>query len=368
MSNQQDRYSVFPYQKLTDAFMSEINQLIFASSLPSFQKILGFMENYPKYLRSLRKQRSPLIPILEASNNTRIIDRTNIAPLLTDSIYTAQVAACCQMLMDIRLPVSQLQPDALKKLAQQSIPPENALTDEDSIRRTDILASMDAVRTMHLLRSLGLVTRASDKMQQIALGAGSGRNDIDSIHRVPEVKFDDVNKQKYATFKVKQDSVADIILVDADPLQHEHYKSLNDDKTSSITAYNEDTNEVLKKLPHNNIIKRNLVTLLRMEHRMLPNVDEFLKNLGGVIDKDCDFVMSIGSGDSIEDFEGRVNKVKEFYDLFEKANLKPVIIKLHNPGSLDEQWGSLSFGHPSLASYQVLYCKIDKKNILKTFS
>jgi len=368
MNNQQDRYSIFPYDKLSDAFMSEINQLVYASSLPSFQKILGSMTDYPKYLRSLRKQRSPLIPILEASNNTRIIDRTNIAPLLTDSIYTAQVAACCQMLMDIRLPVNQLQPEALQRLAKQTMPPEDVMTPEDTIRRTDILASMDAVRTIHLLRSLGLITRASEKMQQIALGAGSGRNDIDSIHRVPEVKIDDVNKQKFATFKVKQNKVADIILVDADPLQQQHYENLNANTSTKITAYNEDTNDVLERLHHEKITKRNLVTLLRMEHRMLPNVKEFLSNLSGVIDNDCDFILSIGSGDSIEDFEGRINKVKEFYDLFEKANLKPVIIKLHNPGTLDEQWGSLSFGHPSLASYQILYCKIDKKKIQKTFS
>jgi len=368
MDSQEDRYSVFPYKKLTDAFMAEINQFIYVSSLPSFQNILKRMSEYPKYLSSLKKQRSPLLPILEASKNTRIIDRTNMFPLLTDPIYTAQVVACCQMLMDVRLPANQLHPEALKQLAKQTMPSENDMTDAESIRRAEILASMDAVRTMHILRALGLVTRMPEKMQQISLGAGSGRNDIDSIHRMPDIKLDNVNKQEFVTFKIKQNTAADIILVDADPLQKDHYEKLNKNKQTSITAYNADTNEVLKQLSHEKICKRNFVALLRMEHRMIPDVEAFLHHLSGVIDNDCDFLLSIGSGDSIEDFEGRINKVKEFYDLFEKAKLNPVIIKLHNPGSLDEQWGSLAFGHPSLASYQILYCKINKKAIVKDFS
>jgi len=367
MSNQKNRYEIFPYKKLSDAFMAEANQLIFASSLTVFPQILDYLSDYPKFLRSLRKQRSPLIPLLEASNNTCIIDQTCLTPFISKAIYTAHLAACCQMLMDIRLPVNQLQPETLKSLAQQSMPLEKDITDNDSIRRTEILATMDAIRTIHILRALGLVNRSSEKMQQISFGAGSGKNDIDSIHRMPELKFENINSEKNVTFKVKQNIVGDIILVDADPIQYDHYKALNENKQTSVSTYNMDAIETLKQLASENIIKRNLVALLRMEHRMLPNAEISLHYLGKIINNDCDFILSIGSGDSIEDFEGRVNKVEEFYNLFKKAKLNPVILKLHKPGALDNQWSSLAFGHPSLATYQILYCKIDKKSLQNTF-
>lgn len=368
MSNLHERFSHFPFDKLSDAYMSEINGLSYATTLPEFQNILDHLINYQKFIQQRKRDPSTLKMILNASNGTRIINSTSTSASLREIIYTAHVAACCDMLKGSQLLFQQLQPEPLKTIARNFLSQKTGMSEQENLYSVQNLHSMDAVRTILLLRLLGLITRQSEKMYQLALGTGSGIKDMYSIHRLPQISTRETNRQKTLAFNVIQKNVAEITLVDADPMYHDYYIELEKEDNLTVTTYNYDTIEALKAYSNEITNKRNLITLIRIDHRMIPDVDDLLCQLIPLISDECDFILSIGSGDTLEDFEGRTNKVQEIFDTLESANLKPVLFKMHKPGALQNQWATLHFGHPGIASYQILYCALNKKALKKYYA
>ena len=365
MNNFENRYNAFPYKKLQEVYLTEIRGLMHACSEPDFDSIIIDLANYEKFLISRKKIKSPLKPILDASNGKGILSLNSISPHFRRAIYTAITASCCELLNGDTLLYKQLQPEIIEKSAMQAFPSQDKLTDTHNFKILAMISSMDAIKTILILRSLGLVTRTSQNINQISLGAGSGNKDIFSIHISPSITMRNMNGQKQLTFSVKQEQAKDIILIDADPIHKDYYASMNENESLQVTAYNQDTIETLKELSSSGITNRNLVTMLRIDHRMLPDVPKFLQYLASIIGDNCDFIMSIGLGDSIEDFKGRVNKVEEVFNALESAKLRPVILKMHKDGSVEDQWASLAVGHPSLATYQILYCKLKRKALSK---
>jgi hypothetical protein len=222
---------------------------------------------------------------------------------------------------------------------------------------------MDAVRTMHLLRILGLITKPTKNMYQLALGAGSGEKDIYSLHKVPEIVRKNDGTFDYYEFAIHQEKVAHVVVSDSDPQRSELYQNYNQNLSQHVLAYNDETDIVLNKIRTLNLQKRNLISAIRLDHRMIPDAQEFLASLITCLDDQCDLIFTIGSGDKPEDFDGRVSVLAELFSILGSLRLRPVLLKLHSQGNVLQQYQSLRYGNPLTSTYQILYCKLKKKDL-----
>jgi hypothetical protein len=333
------------------------------SSFPCFHKIIENLVNHKKYLASLKRVKAPYKAILDASKQTRILNIENLNPSIRVEVLYAITSSFCEMFKGDTINYSQLTPEIIEKSAIHALPQEDKLGDKQNLKILTIISFMDAYRTISILRAFRLVGRTSNHMYQIALGAGIGNKDLYTIHQEPDVVANTIDGQQLITFNLKQNKVKDIIIVDSDPCYADHFATL--DREDYIHTYNMDTLAAIQEVAGSNLQKRNLVTLLRADHRMIPDISQFLHKLNTIITNDCDFILTIGSGDCIEDFKGRIELVDAMFKIFEMMKLKPILIKMHKEGTIEEQWSSLSVGHPSLGTYQILYCKLDRKILLE---
>lgn len=351
------------YEKLSEAFQAEINNFANAVMYLGSQNSIGNITQYSKLLKNQSKNKSSFLPIIEASKGSAILDMSNVSTMLTELIYTAHVGACSLLINDSQFTEQQLQPDAFKSLAMASFPVKEEANDEILSSIANQLATLDASRTMQLLRVLGLITRQPEKMVQLALGCGSGINDYGSIHREAQIQIINSGSQSLYEFKSIAKHPKSITMIDGDEVHAERYKHYNEGE-QPIKAIVGDMVTTLGELDAPGVEKANFVSVLRMEYRMIPDVKMFFNQLSKLISNDCDFVFSVGSGDSLEDFEGRTKIVNEVYEYLKAANLRPMILKMHEPGDLDHQWASLKFGSPSLATYEILHCKLNNKALM----
>ncbi len=133
-----------------------------------------------------------------------------------------------------------------------------------------------------------------------------------------------------------------------------------------MSGYVGDTHEVLKQLSESDIRKRNLVTALRIEPAMIPDAGELLRHLCPIIDDDCDFILSIGAGDTPDAYQRRLDVVKDMFARLEEAQLKPVLFKLHLGGNIQQQGASIQFGSIGTSSYEILYCRLSREALVNT--
>jgi len=107
--------------------------------------------------------------------------------------------------------------------------------------------------------------------------------------------------------------------------------------------------------------------MLRIEPSMISDTTELLKGLAPLVDENCDFVFSIGAGDSLDAYQKRIDVTKNLFDDLSSAKLQPVLFQLHHGGSAMEQGQSLQFGSVAASSYEILYCKLSAKTLKKAF-
>lgn len=344
-------------------YMNEVRALAGITTLPEFDDLLEKLANYQNYLRTKKKAGDCLHAIIAASGGGRILDTNTAAEFLVEALSLAHMAACCELMNGSRIPRHELQPQTLDILAKNFLRQLQGAP-ESVVRNThNKLHTMDAVRTIHLLRALGLVTRSPGGFAQLALGSGSGFKDMYSLHKMPGVVLDRNNNAPVYTFAIEQERVGHVVISDPDPQHRECYERLNQQGDLPVLALNLGADAVMSELHESGMDKRNLVTLIRMDHRMIPDESAFLEKLASCIDEQCDLIMTIGSGASFEDFAGRLLLMRKMYDRLDWSGLKPVLLKLHGPGSLEQQHGSLKFGNPMISTYQILYCKLQRKRL-----
>jgi hypothetical protein len=229
---------------------------------------------------------------------------------------------------------------------------------------------MDAVRTIQILRLLGLVHISSPQMKQLSLGAGPANKDMNSIHLVPDIRVstNQLSLMARISFSMKVVNCRDIVITDCDPQRSQQYKLLNAIKNPKTIAINDDTFAVLEGLPaildKHSLSPRNFIVALRIDHRMISDVASFFRLIGESIASVADLVVSIGSGFTVDDYAGRVNKLGEVFEYLRDCGLQPTLIKLHGSGTLEEQRQKNHFGLSNITTYQILHCKLKRKNLL----
>lgn len=361
------RFSTGYHKQFAAEYLIEIRELANAAALPNFEHIASQFSNFQQYLESRAKLKSPLQSIIHASNGSGIIDVTTDNSIIRDAMMAAHIAASCHLLHSSKLPLSSLKRTKLIPMARQFLKSCEGKAEDYRRRMVNKFHTMDAVRTIQFLRALGLVTRPSQEMYQLAIGSADGTRDILSIHLIPRIYITNESDSQFISLYADRQIAAETIIIDSATEYIEHYAELNNDETVNAIAYNRDTIDVLKVLPNELSHKRNLITGLRIDHRMLPDIEEFLKYLAPCIDAECDLILTIGAGDTVKDFEGRINKFKEIFSALKRAGLQPLIFKLHGSGSISKQQKSLYFGNVRASSYEILYCKIGANALSKYF-
>ncbi len=366
MPTGQNRFTQqIPQKKLISDYMREIDALNRAMKLDNFSEIMANVENYTQTLQ-LAADNDPIKHLSRASKGKFILSVAEMTPYSRSLFYSAHLAACCNLLREKTLLQSEFVADTFAALALKNISQPIQM---DAIQQIyNLLHTMDGMRTMQLLRLAGLVTRPSHEMLQLALGVGSALKDIHYLHALPFLERQQTIHGEALNFNIVNFNVGHIIISDSDPRYQHHFSLFSEQDTPPVLAFNLDSEKTFAELLKRDIQKRNLITLIRVDHHMIPAPKDFIQQLLPFIDDDCDFVISIGSGDTIDEYRGRTKLIKALFELLKKAKLCPVLFKLHGNGPLQKQWASLRLGSASASTYQILHCKLKRSELEKHFN
>lgn len=367
MHENDTNYIEIANNQLISSYLAEVDQFTEIATLAEFKNILSNFSNYKKFLKNKVKPRKPLPSILDATKGSRILSIEDLNESMRLKFHAAHVAACCILFKNEQYVNNMLCSNNMHDFALNYISsPEqsNSSKSKDIMNRINAL---DSVRLIHLLRILGLVQRPSSSMYQLGLGAASGVKDIHYVHTLPKITSDTGIRLNTIKFDYTYQTAADVILFDFDPRFKSTYDQYANNPGMSVSGYIGETMNLLQELSERDIHKRNLITMLRVEPAMIPDAGDFLHNLQPVIDNQCDLVFSIGSGDTADTYQDRIDLTASLFDALNKAGLTPVLIKLHHDGTLIEQASSLQYGSPIASSYEIIYCSLDPAKLRKTF-
>ncbi len=165
-----------------------------------------------------------------------------------------------------------------------------------------------------------------------------------------------------------EQQAAHTVLVDSDPTYYDHFEALNREEGGRVLALNTEADQAIKTLKNrqkaSDLGLRNFVVGLRIDHRMIPDADKFLGLIGTVIDSNADLIFTIGAGNTLSEFEDRLNCFDKLFATLTRMGLKPVRFLLHGKGSPQEQRSRPNFGQLAYTSYQILYCKLQRDRML----
>jgi len=352
-------------KELETTYLAEIRALERIIKSSDFTSILGHFQNYPVFLASQRQSPLPLDAIPATARGGKIVEVNNTSSKIVQLFGTAHFAACSVLLEEAQIHLSRLQSGSLVNEMKQSLAQTLAAGAQASQSLMQRLIAMDAVRTFQILRIAGLLHRPCEEMFQLGLGAAGGTKDIFSVHTEPSIYILPGAEGQIVGFNYEEKHAADTIISDLDPRHTALYDKFSRDENLSVTGYISDTTAMLEVLQSRDIRKRNLITMLRIEPAMIPDCQDLLLKLYPVLDEDCDLVLSIGAGDSPAAYKQRIDVVAEMFDELERAELNPVLFRLHLGGNIMQQASSLQFGNAATSSYEILYCKIDKEKLKK---
>lgn len=349
MSNVPEEFPVaqYTFPQIQHAYMIEAELLSKVAQSKNFFEILDKMAVYEDYLKSISGS-DAMQNIGKITKGTNIIDSSHFSELKM-VFYISHMAACCSLLKNSNFFPTQLYKKELIPLIKDMIAPLSKVNSNVLLNISHKFHVMDAVRTMQILRNLGLVTTDSRDIEFLGLGAAGGEKELRSLHlnsvinQVSMVNKPQDRKDDFAlSFDTVQGRIKNAVVIDADPQQKEAYKRLNSQSDLNIIAINDFTDKALDDLPElmskKYIGPRNLISAIRFDHRMFPSVNDILRQLQPNIAEEADLILSVGSGQNIQEFEGRVKKMQEFFDSLEALGMEPVLIKLHGKGDLQKQW------------------------------
>lgn len=364
----------YTFSQIEFSFRREAELLSKIVQSKNSQNIFDRFIDYNSFLDTLPSGEIAYEKILKATNASGIIHNAIDNPVFRDAIYTSHLAACCSLFQK-----SSFFPDQLTK--KELILLINNMLSSHKNADANTLANLgagfhilDSIRTMQILRCLGLVSIKTEHIRILGLGTGGGDKEVWTMHVTPTINHVSLNKpiegrdDKYALqFDIKTEYIKDAVIIDSDPQQKDKFKQMATIEKPKIVCFNEYNDSALEQLPETQITRqmdsRNMVTAIRFDHRMFPEVDAFIKNVKASIADEADLIISIGSGHTIQEFKGRTEKIQEFFKSLTRLGMKPVIIKLHGKGALRKQWDSPNFGLPGTTTFQILYCRLIKSKI-----
>ena len=350
---------------LRTTFLSEIKALDRVAGQVDIGDILAGFADYKHLLEQAGTPDSPFAEISDFSNTRRIVSVTSGLARIQSLFAAAHLAACSILLEGIQIDLVRLESGKLARDMEaylQNLLERNPQAIQHVMQK---LIGMDAVRTIQMLRLAGLISRKTEDICQLGLGAATGNKDVHYVHTEPLINSLPGKNGLKVGFGALKKSGANIIISDLDQRHAPLYKYYAEDSSSAVSGFIGDTYGVLDMLKEQGVRKSNLITMLRIEPAMIPDINGFLRRLRPVLAEGADFVLSIGAGDSPEAYKQRIDKVEQLFGRLEEMGLEPVIFRLHLGGGVMQQAASLQFGNASTASYEILYCRMHLDSLNK---
>jgi len=359
------RFLVGPPELFEKEYMAEITALSRITARPNFPELLEALSSYDEFLESVQHNAATRTQIATAGcRGQGIIDPTTTSDrVISEAFSISHLGACCLLLHGSELTLEQLRPPELLNLARQFA---KSTAKRPEIARRAIIEkfhAMDTIRAVQFARTLGLLPLKTHAVHQLGIGSGEGSRDVLFTHMKPGITRISAHGKAGYRLTIRQEENADTILIDADPNLKEHYARLNNNEALSVSAHNGDTIEVLRELGRSPPRKRNLVTGFRIDHRMIPDVDEFLRALAPCLSEQACLIMTIGAGDSARDFEGRITVFRELCRRLQDTGHYPMLFSLHGKGNPGKQRQTLKIGNLRASSYELLYCTLDRQKL-----
>ena len=377
----QNQWATFSGQQLAAAYAQEADALGAIAMSPDFGDLISNYKDYDRYLHVLNTDSNHQKTVGALLQNDGIIDTATPTKELAQLFCLAQIAACCELFKGSKIDATQMNRDGMHALIEQGTAslrniPEIPITTQpnqytDSQRALlngiNIIQNVDTVRVMQVLKLLGLMKASASATQQLSLGVGNGYRDLYGIHLTPRVSAIQEESRIRFLFETEERQAAHTVLIDNDPVYQSHFDTLNAEEQGRVLALNSDADQALQtiesKQQDGEIKPRNLVLGLRLDHRMIPDSEAFLISIASVIDSEADVLVTIGAGNNLVEFEGRLKCFDELFSALIQRNQQPVRILLHGKGSSSEQRSRPNFGQLAYTSYQILYCKLKREQL-----
>ena len=310
-----------------------------------------------------------------------VIDVNQRSAWLWQVLAYSQVTVFCELFRDCSVNLDQFSVENAREFSESILLQLRQAHGSDLTKLLSArLQLVDAVRVIQLLRAGGFLTRTTEGINQLSLGACSGSRDIIGTHAecwIEQGAMMPLSSNAVTSSVVTLRSVArqvnHAILLDCAQSIKEWYQEVNGTQHDElwghhVVAINKDINDGLKEISVAQIQgmwePRNLILAYRIDHRMLPDVAGFFHKLGEIIDDTADIIVTIGAGNSAEEFMGRTNKLKELADYLKGKGLAPKRVKLYAGDAPDVQRFNPLFGQLEITSYEILYCRLKRKKLL----
>jgi len=362
MQDQIESYAL-TYDEVYSGFMGIATNLGELYVNGEFDKLKPQYKKYYKYLaKNIRKINCDVL-IKSLSDSEGVISLVHPNELLKNKILSSQLAAMSCVFNDWQVFLRSDIKEITKAYVIHNLSKlENATQDQLSAEYSK-LSLYDTALNIQLLKQIGLLPLNLNKKSLISFGAAHGQQELYATQFEPQIDTavgkDD---QLLVGFSAKSEALAHTILIDSDPFWGEYYKQINERQGDRVLAINEDLYAALDKMPETlqkeSLELRDLVTIWRLENKALPDVKKFFSKLKNSITKTADFVVTIGAGNTDEEFSDRQSKLSEIFDFLKSKGMEPYRIVMHRGNRYEPIFGDLRY-----ASHELLCCKLIANNL-----
>ena len=378
----QNHWASFSGQQLASAYALEADAFAAIAMSPSFDSLIRQFEHYDSYLKTLNKDSKHREIVRSLLKNDGIIDTAVPTRELAQLFCLAQIAACSELFKGWKINLTHLNREGMRALIDQGCadirniqeispeirPEQYSEAQRQLLNGVNVIQNVDTVRVLQVVKLLGLISTPASEVQQLSLGVGNGYRDLYGIHGVPCISKKQEGTSAILDFDTLDQQAAHTVLVDSDPTYGNHFEALNRDECGRVLALNIEAEQAIKILKSKqqglDLSLRNFVVGLRIDHNMIPDAEKFLELIGTVIDSNADLMLTIGAGNKLSEFEGRLNCFDKLFAALTRIGLKPVRLLLHGKGSTQEQRSRPNFGQLAYTSYQILYCKLQRDRMV----
>ena len=355
---------------ITKGYEMEMTSLSFIAGQEEFPNMLSILKDYKSFIQKRSETMDKEHLLSSVKSESGVITARSESPILREIFLLAHLACCCELLQGWTLNINIISsPEFFKTINKRILSEINKDPDliYDYAKR---LNNADAMRTIQILKLLGLLEFSSSSCRQLSLCAGFGRKDIYAVHATPAITHnpgDDILGNSNVSFSTSSDRPEQITLVDNDKSLQELYGNYNSESNGFIYAMNDDASHALDRLPgliHNkSLAPYNLILGIRIDHRMVDDVPDFFRQLALVASPEADLVITIGAGFSESEFEGRVSLIERMFDHLEDRGLDPTRITLHTGETTKDGRERPAFGYAAVATHEVLHCKLYEEQL-----
>ena len=360
--SQDERLSKDDILKLAiEGYSYELKTLIRLFQSEICANIIPLFSNYESFLS---EKRSVILGknILQLLTCDNLIDANIQSPISNKLFACANLAASCGIFNGWSIPLNTVNINKSDQYLTMAI--SGAIKTQPNLGQNmaDRLNNGDTIRVIQILKLLGLLT-TEPVLFQLSTGSSIGIRDRMATHVTPHISINHVINNTPVKLSTIQSHEHNIVLIDNDVNIKSVYEELNSSQRN-VYALNKDVyiglDEVAELVANNALKPRTLITAYRLEPRAYTDISRYISSIGRVIASQADFLTTIGSGDTDEEFNDRKRVINALYEDLLNRGMSPVRIRMYIGETIQQQRFNPLFGLNQYASYEILYCKLEK--------